>query len=680
MIIHLKQAFRNLKKNKLDSFINIGGLATGIAIFFLITIYVQHEMSYDKFHQNYEDIYQVQIGNELITPAPVAKMIKENIPGTKSVARVDPEAGGGKSCYIIIGDNENRKTIHLENLVFADENIFDIFTYKALYGNLATALKDPYSIVLTRKTAFRLFGNENAVGKSLRYIGSRSSLPVMQMNVTAIIEDIPSNSSLSFNAMASFATLYSIKPTGRDLDTDFSNWYYSTYILVDNKNSSFYQERLSKYFLDFQKNEDPGSEPSEIGIISLADIPFYNNNKRQLILIIQLVGVFILIIAMINYINLTTAKSISRAKEIGIRKVNGAGRFELVKQFLSESLLISILGTPIVFLLFSVGKIQFNHILQSPVSFDLIPEPILILIFLFSILFIGIITGIYPALHMSYFNLASILKNEVAKGKKSLAFRFGLFVFQFVISIGLIICTLTISKQIEFIRTKPLGFNNQNLIHFQQSKQIGQNYNVFKQKLLKNPNILSLSRSNIALGNGFPMTVDCKINGEMNKSMSVLTIDPDFIKTMKIDLLEGRDFSWEMQSDKQGTIIVNETLAKEFNLKPALGAELEFLDGQVKAKVIGVCKDFYHSSFHHAIEPSVLWCADWNQTINIRINNQNTTQTISYIKSIWEELSPQIPFDYQFIDTTYNNLYKSENELKSVLVFAAVIAIIIACL
>ena len=674
----LKIALRNLLKNKVDTLINMGGLAIGIAVFFLITMYSTHELSYDKFNLNYKDIYQVNIGKEFYTTTPLANLMKESIPEIRSVTRIDYYAGGGQAPFIEVDENGgSSRKVKVKNVVFADSNFFDMFSFRVIYGNPSAALNNPYSIVLTRNTSQLLFGTDNSVGKSIHYIGDRSNLPEMDMTVTAVIENIPDNSSVTFNAVASFATLYSIKPTGRDMDSDWSNWMYSTFSLLDNQNSKIVEEKLSKLWEECESIYFAENEHQEIDIVSLSDVPFYNNNKRQLIFLIQLVGIFILAIAIVNFVNLTIGKSLLRAREIGIRKVIGSLRFELIKQFLFESVLISVLVAPVSLLMIMLSKSYFNNITHAQISFDIIHQPLLVVYFAIGILVIGIIAGIYPALYLSSFKLTSILKGEATKGKKKTSLQFGLFVFQFVISISLIICTVLISKQIEFVKDKSLGLNTTNIIDFNQNQQIGQEYNVFKQRLLQNPNIISVTRTNTGLGKGLPITATYEHNG-IKKTYAVTTVDPDFIPTMDIGMLDGRNFSWEIQGDKKGAIIINETFAKEFGLKSVLNTELTLFNRKVK--IIGVAKDFFYDSFRQKMKPSALWYADWNSHINIKINNQNTAQSIKYIEGIWNEFAPQIPFDYEFLDKTYGQLYKSEEELQQIFTGFSIIAIIIACL
>lgn len=674
----LKFALRNQFKSKVDAFINMGGLAIGIAVFLIITLYSRHELSYDKFNSNYKDIYQVNIGENFWTTAPLANLMKERIPEISSVARIDYHAGGGQSPYIEVEEESGSlKKIKVTNVAFAENNLFDIFSFNVIYGNPTTALNNPYSIVLTQNTSQLFFGTDNSVGKYIHYIGDRSSLPEMDMMVTAVIENIPDNSSVTFNAVASFSTLYSIKPTGGDMDSDWSNWMYNTFALLDNNNSKIVEEKLSELWEECESIYFAEDEHQEISIISLSEIPFYNNNKRQLILLIELVGIFILILALVNFVNLTIARSSLRAKEIAIKKVNGASRFKLIKQFLFESILISFLVAPISLLLVSLSESYFTQITYTQISLDIFHQPLMMLYFVIFMLVIGIIAGIYPAFYLSSFKITPLLKGEITKGKKKISLQFGLFVFQYVISIILIICTIIMTKQVDFVKDKSLGLNTSNIVDFNQSKQIGMKYDVFKQRLLENPNIISVTRSNNGLAKDLPMTVASEYNG-IKKSIAVTTVDPDFIPTMDIGMLDGRNFSWEIQSDKKGAIIINETFAKELGQKSILNTEIT-LSG-TKVKIIGVTKDFFYDSFHQTLKPSALWYADWNSHIHIKINNQNTAQSLKYIEDLWHELSPQNPFEYQFLDESYGKLYKSEENLQKIFTSFSVIAIIIACL
>jgi putative ABC transport system permease protein len=332
---------------------------------------------------------------------------------------------------------------------------------------------------------------------------------------------------------------------------------------------------------------------------------------------------------------------------------------------------------PIALLIVTLFKPVFFKMIDKEIPFDILYKPQFILILFAGIIVIGIISGIYPAVVLSSFKPTSILKGEITKSKKGNLLRHMLIVFQFTISISLVICTILISKQMDYLKTKDLGFNNKNIIYFSQSQQINQKYDVFKQKLLQNPDIINVSRSNTSFGKDLPIGLESDFKG-LKKSYRATTADPDFIPTMKIEMVKGRQFSWDIQSDHYMTAIVNETFVKEFQLKQPLGSEINFFT--IKPKIIGVMKDFNYNSFHQKVEPAALLDIDWNMEINVRISNRDIPGTIQYIKNIWNKFSPDMPFEFKFLDQTYGALYISEEQFQSIISSFSIIAIIIACL
>lgn len=666
-----------MKKNKTQSTINICGLAMGMAIFLLIMMYSQNELGYDKWHTQHKNIYQVEIGSAFYTAAPLGTMIKNNIPDVDKIVRIDYALGGGQSPLIEANFGNNSKKMKVKDILFADPTLFDVFNFPVVYGDTATALKEPYSIVLTRSTALRLFGVENVVGQSIHYIGDRNGQPRLDMKVTAIVEDVPNNSSISFNAVGTLSTFYTVgRQMGYDIDEDWHNLMYETFVMLKHHDVSAFTDKVNKLWHEQEKLL--GNVHDIISMIPLAEVHFHNNSKRQFIFLLQLIGVFILAIAIINFINLTIAKSSSRAREIGVRKVVGAHRVTLIKQFVGESILTSLLVMPVSLLIVELGKPYLYKIIDKPIPLDLLNQPLFILILIAGTVIIGLITGIYPAFILSAFKPTSVLKGEITKGKKGNSLRHALIMFQFAISISLIICTLMISRQVDYLKSKDLGFNNRDIIHFNQSQQISQHFDVFKQKLLQDPNVICVSRSNTALGRDLPIGAGQILHG-LKKSYSATTVDPDFIPAMGIHMVEGRPFSWNIQSDNGGAIIVNETFVKEFELKQTLGAEIEFLNN-MKPRIIGVMKDFHYNSFHQKIKPAALVYVDWNGEINIRINDRNISQTIQYVRDTWNELSPEIPFEFEFLDQTYGALYTSEEQFQNIINSFSIVAIIIACL
>jgi putative ABC transport system permease protein len=480
---------------------------------------------------------------------------------------------------------------------------------------------------------------------------------------------------MTFNAVGSLSTLKAVKPSGRDIDEDVSNWMYSTFIKVNQHDVGSFTDKVNTLWHEIENRL--GEVHQKINLIPLSDVHFHNNSKRQLVFLLQIIGVFILIIAIINFINLTIAKSTTRAREIGIRKVLGSQRITLVKQFLCESILTTMIAAIVAVLIVELSTPFLFKMIGKQIPHGFFHQPFALPIFMICIIIVGIITGMYPAVVLSAFKPISILKGEITKGKKGSLLRRVLIVFQFAISIALIICTFLISKQVDYLKSEDLGFTQKSIIHFNQSLPINQKYDVFKQKLLANPNIIGVSRSNTPLGRDLPIGSETEFNGR-RKQYRATTVDPDFIPTMKIEMLEGRPFSWDIKSDQYGAIIVNETFVKEFELKQPLGVKINFLG--MKPRVIGVMKDFHYNSFHQKVEPAALLYADWNARINVKLNNLNMTRTIQYVRDIWNDLSPETPFEFEFLDQTYGELYKSEERFQSIINSFSAVAIIIACL
>ena len=676
---YLKIASRNLLKSKFFSFINITGLAVGMVVFLFISIYTRHELSFNKFHEKHKWIYEIQIGEELSTSAPLAPLIQALLPEVKTVMRIDQSYGGGRSPILITGEDGRFRKNKTSDFLFVDDGFFDLFSFHILHGNPATALEQPNSMVLTESTARRLFGDVNAVGQNIHYVADRTNVPEMDMTVTAVIEDVPDNSSIRFNGLVSLATLYTFEPNGRPIEEDWANWGYKTFVELDPKNRVNFEEKLGALWKQACLAEWPDEEPPSIGLVPLVETPFYNNNRQQFIYLFQMIGVFVLVIALINFVNLTLARSSSRAREVGIRKVVGSTRSELIRQFLCESLLLSLIVTLLSFIILELTKPVFYSIVQQKIAFNWIQQPGLIFLVVIAIFAISLVAGLYPAIVLASFKASTILKGDLNRGRKRNTSRFVLVVLQFSISTALIFCTLVISNQILFLRTKPLGFNQHNIIHCKQSKQINRKYDVFKNRLLQNSNIMAMTRSNTALGQELNISQTLEING-IKAHFRSTTVDPDFISTMGIELMEGRDFSWEIASDEYHALIVNETFVKTFNLKEPIGQEVKDYLGWGNPVIIGVMKDFHNDSFHQAIEPSTLWYANWNGTINIRTSGQNISQTLQTIQKVWDELSPNFPFDYAFLDQTYNDLYRSEDVLHRIFTSFASMAIFIACL
>ena len=680
---YLKNTFRSLRKNIQHTMINILGLAVGISVFILIMSYITNELSYDKFNKNSDNTYKVCLDNDFSTLAPLGYLLHGQFPEIRNITRLDRNYGFGEKVTLTDRSATNPKRITFRNIVFADSSFFNIFSFNSVYGNLETALKSPYTIVLTQNTANKLFGNINPIGKTVGAVDARGRFN-QDYVVTAVIEDVPANSSVNFNGLASFSSLSLMKPNGSDVNDDWYNWGYDTYIHLNSAtNIHEFEQKVNAFWVS--KSEKLKSNESDIvssfSLVALNKVPFHNNNKRSFIYLLAGIGLLIVVIAIINFVNLTIAKFPASAKEIGVRKLLGSGKIKLINQIMLETLVVSFFAVIIAVLLAELIKPMAAQLIGSRLSIDYLGHPLIIPLFFAGAILLGIMAGIYPAIYFSSFKPLKIIRNESTNTKKGSIFNYGLIIFQFLIAIILIASTILIQKQVEFLKSKDLGFNDKNIISIQPNKQIIEKYDLFRQKVLEHPEITDITASSMELGNGFNMEINSEFNGE-TKSFKVLTVDPDFVKTMGINLREGRNFTWDTGSDKYYTVIINKTMAKEFGLDPAIGKEIKMWSN-IKAQVIGVMNDFHSESFHKTIEPSLLWYAPkvcGIGVISMKINPVYFENSIESVRKIWDEISPEIPFEYHFLDESYASLYKSEVTFSRLIGICSILSIFISCL
>ncbi len=682
---HFKIICRNILSDKLHSILNIAGLAVGISSFILILLYVNHELTYDRFNKNFNNIYKLTLGNSFYTMAPFAVVLKDKVPEIEKITRIDFDMGGGKSPLLRVKKGKATETFQVNDIIYADSTFFDIFSFSVIQGDARRSLSEPNFMVLTESTAYKLFGKDDPIGKMIEFTGTNEN-PRLNYTVTAIIKDPPVSSSIKFNGIVSFSTLKSIKPGGVDVDEDYGNWTYDTYVLMKNGSSV---DQLTKKTNDIWLNDvltrsdiKPDSESAKeyiSGFVPLKEVSFFKNNKGRFIYLILSVGIFIIMLAMINFVNLSVAKASTRTKEIAVKRVHGSNRYDLIRQFIGESLLLTFTATCIALVIVYFLLPLFNEITGISFSFKIIQNPKWVLLLISGSAVIGILAGTYPAFYLSSFKPVSIFKNDQIGGSRNKTIVQSLIVFQFIISIVLIISTIIISRQVRYMRTENVGFDNSHIIKCQMTKNIRNKYDVFKQGLLENPDIINVAASS---DNGLAEEVHMSLTEEINgveKSFYAMAVDPDFIRTIGLKIIEGRDFSWDLETDKRRAVILNETAVKYFGLDPALGFELDIYNS--KALVIGIVKDYHNESFQKKISPLVLWYVPgWNSNLSIRISGNNTQGTIQYIKKRWNELSPDIPFEFQFLDEKYDALYRDEDKFNLLIGYFSIIAILIACL
>ena len=678
---YIRTAIRNIARFKLHSFINIGGLAMGISIFTLIIIYAVSELTYNKYHDNYDRIYQISVENNLATTAHLGYMLKEKFPEIKYLVRTDMSYGGGEKAYLKLLDSD--KNIEFENIIYAVPDFFNMFSIDVIAGDISKALTNPYTIVLTESSAMKLFGSTDVVNKTIGFISGEGKLR-HNLTITAIIADAPKNSSIKYSGITSFITLNSIKPGGVEVDQDYFNWGYNTYIMLNDKVDveNFSKKALTEFvnFLCVKYEIDPKSDEAnkfEMEMVPLGDVPFYKNNKLQFLYLIILIGIIIIIIAIINFINLSLAKSSMRSKEIGLRKVAGSSRKNLIVQFIGEAIVLVLIAVIASIILTEIIKPFFNTIVGKELSIGYIDKPQILLIFLAGAIVIGVLSGFYPAIILSRFNPIKTLNNEVTSGKKRNIFKQSLSIIQITISLVLIIGAIIISKQINFLKTKDLGFDNTNIIYFRSNDDINEKYDLFKERLLQNSDIIHVTRAGNEFGDGFHITMSEEING-VKKSFQAMVADPDFVKTMGLQIVKGRKYEWDRASD-EGAMLINETAAREFGADSVIGIKMEMFNHH--QEVIGIYKDVYNESFHQEITPCVIM--NYRMMLHkviIKINGYNKKETIKHIEKVWQEIVPDVPFKYNFLDDKYDELYKTEEQFGMVIKFSALFSIFIACL
>ncbi|MEO5594914.1 MAG: ABC transporter permease [Chitinophagaceae bacterium] len=678
-------AFRSLKRNKIFSLINIGGLAIGLAACWMIALYVANETSYDNYHANAGRIYRVaQHGSWnggsfdlAVTPPPMAAALKIEYPEIEQTARFNVE-GGGTITY------ENQR-LQAGDILFADSAVFKIFSYHFLYGDPNTALTKPQTIVLTNTLAKKIFGDASlALNKTISF-GNYGNL------VTGVIDDVPVNSHFTFSAL-------------RSMPEDIGNsWAYSslyTYILLKEKTRvESLDAKLPSFFTKYLK-ASVGDAKYKMEMQPLTSIHLHSNLSYEMgtngnisyVTIFSLVAALILIIASINYTNLSTARSSLRVKEIGVRKVNGSRRGQLVMMFLAESILITAIASALAILLLNLSLPWFQHFIGKELAIWHFGFGKTILFLVCFSLLAGCISGIYPALFLSGFKLIPSLKGQTGNHKGNFIFRQSLVVFQFVITIAMIAGSFIIWQQLNFVRTTNLGFNKDQVIVFHLSRDMRKQIPAIKQEMLQNPLIESVATASNPIGNNniggrsYEIVTDGTTIKKENKGQS-FQVDEDFIPALQIKLAAGRNFSPTMLTDKDKAVIVNETLARDAGWKDPIGKRIQFGEDAQKNPMIyevaGVVKDFNIYSLQHKIEPLILQLpAEVNDKDNmyVRLSKSNIKSALTFVASISKKYNPSDPFEYNFLDQNFAKQYEAEQMQGSLLMIFTVLAISIACL
>lgn len=673
---YFKIAWRNLIKNQVLSIISLSSLSVGIAAVLLIAIYINNEYQYDNFHKHEANLYRAGfktwqsgkiIGSGAAFISEFGPDAKDELPEIESFARISSE----REAYVSSED----KTLKLTHIHHADPSFFEILSYKLLKGNPRTALKNPFTVVLTETTAKRLFGNEEAIGKTLKFNDQSEYL------VTGIVQDTFANSHLSFNALLSFETLY--KEPDNYLGWNGGNQYI-TYLLLKNDVDL---DELQKKFKDFMwRHINEGYSDIDLRIDTelqpIKDIHLYYNNGsdtlRTNINIFSLVAFLILIISSINYINLTTAQSITRLKEIGVRKILGASKRQVVKQFLGETLLVSVISSLFAIILVVFLLPSYSELFNINLSLDYDEVLFALSVLFVFILFVSTIAGSYLAFYLTSFNVNETFKANLPKISSSFNFRKGLIVTQFVISIGLMASTFFISLQMEFVKSKEQGIDREQILALPLIEQNAQkNYTVLKKELLELPEIKNITGLSEIPYNGITMNGFRPERSEKVMMIHQLDADESFLETFDIDIVSGNFFSDKNQRFKNGYVI-NETLAELLGWENPIGKIIS-RDGD--HRIIGVVKDFNFASLHEKIEPLIITNQPYEGNYDYLAIKYHAGQSLNLIdktEQLWTNILGNNTFDYWFLDDAFNTVYKSEKRFQKVFFYFSVLSVFLS--
>lgn len=676
---NFKVAFRSAYKHKTYSFINLFGLAIGLTSFILISLYVKHQLSFDQFHEKKDRIFRITEGQDAITPNIIAPLLLRSF---------EDEVEYGVRVFNMAGQfiNVNNQT-YSEVVYFADQDFFNLFTFPLIQGDPTRVLSEPNGMVISQKIALKYFGGTDVIGKAFEREG-------VAYKVSGVMVDVPANSYLQFDFLAPISDLEWTK------DETWSNWNYQTFIgLAEHVDPVSFDVKLSATLNESIGESNNNRDIYPYTMQELSDIylqkRFHLEYEMEKVGDIKYVYIFsgvallILLIACINYVNLATSRSLDRAKEVGIRKVVGAHRRQLVFQFLSESLLFVLLAAIASYLLAYWLIPSFNTLSGESISrLELMSLEFILSLLGLSIV-IALISGFYPAMLLSMFKPVSVLKGRFSHSGSGSRLRKLLVILQFAISAFLVVATLVVKKQLDFIQSRDVGFDREQVVYFQLDGDTKRNFDVLKNKLLSNPNIeMVSSASNIPTSVGSAHGIQTGDTGADWELIYFLTAEEDFMDLVGFDLLAGRSLKERLVEyraldsiNKVPSYIINETTAKLFSWTPEEAVGKKITIGGHEAPVQGVVRDFHFKSMQQSIEPFVIMADPSRNNLGFaKVSTTDIAGTMEFMASALQELSPNLPFDHVFLDDQFERMYRFESRLGRVFFTFSSIAIAIACL
>lgn len=689
---YLKVVLRNLRKQKGYAFISISGLAVGLACALLILLYVQDALRYDQYHANKDHIYRLVKGNSANTPELWAPVLGEEVAGVAHAVRLMDGSFGTSN---ILVKNEEQKFFG-DAALYADQAVFDMFTWPLVLGDAETALQRPFTMVVTESTARRYFGTTDVVGRFVSIQGLANSGNEREYTITGVLADVPTHTHIPFDFLLSFETVETLNDAGQwGTPLSWTNRMTKTYLLLE---PNVTPEHILAQLPDFlRRHIDSDRYNMEDGALqALTDIHLRSDlraefqlggNLAYLYLFSALAG-FILLIACVNFMNLATARSQQRASEVGMRKVLGAFRPQLVRQFLGEAVLYSLLALGLALILLEGMRPVFNQLSGQSIGWDWATQAPLLLLFLAVALGVGLLAGSYPAFFLSAFQPITVLKAGGARGVHGTALRKGLVVFQFVISIGLMASTVLVFQQTNYLKNADLGFDEEHIVilPISTSSALNERAVVVKEQLLAHPNVTSVSASH-SIPSHFLNSFNYRREGQSldeRQRFSDVSVDHDFIDMFGMDMIAGRAFSDALASDSMA-FVLNASAVRQFGFaspEAAIGQSIEWLFPMgFTGPVIGVVEDFHFGSLHTAIPPIVFHISRFGSNfIAARIQPTNLDETLAHIEDVWTRFEADMPFQFSFLDTDIAAAYEAEERLAQTFGYGAGLAIFIACL
>jgi putative ABC transport system permease protein len=689
-INYLKNAVRIIISQRFYSIINIIGLSIGITACILVSLYVKYDLSFDRYHKNAENIYRIEfsfpregvIEHMAQSQAMLGPTLINEYPEIKKLSRIC----FAERSLVKAGDKNNYE----DRITYADSAFFEIFTYQAIAGDVTQFLKKPNSIIITESIAKKYFGKENPLGKVIEIDNKYS------FEVNGVIKDVPVNSHFKFDFIAPYSSLDK-QPVANYFHQWGATFGSYTYMLADKGFDRKAFEKKTENF--FSTHTDIKGEGWRVVIRPLLDIHFNShsgdeieeNSSMSRIYIISSIALFILLLACINFVNLSTARSSKRAMEIGMRKVIGASKYQLIQQFLGESVLFSMASLLISIITVKLTIPYFASFAGTETELSYISNWSTWLLIVGGVLIVGVLAGLYPALFISSYQPIEAIKgiNSSNRGKKRGSYlRQGMVILQFSISIILIAGTIIVNLQLRYLRNYNMGFDKEYMIVMPVYAKVDNNYKTIKQELRNIPGVLSATAGASAPTSGNNIGSECKPNGIDNHTgtfgIEVKSVDYDYMNHFGVKLVAGRYFSEDFPGDFPNTMVINEKMVRSLgfnNPQDVLGKSYFISLNGFKPEVIGVIKDFNSSSLHNEITPMVFMInPNWFEEFIVKVKSANMPSTINKLKEVWAKFFPQYPFEYSFLDESIDKMYKSEEQYSKVITIFSVVALFIACL